>query len=319
MGINTNLADVKPDIIINYDLSEIESETGVVYVRPESNEVNYEKAILKGVMPSADVIYMANLNGALFIKDALIVEHNACQYRFAIFGKEEMIRYREMAEAFENHFNVDFNKAKIVGSFEAILTLNISSDELFNTIVPNDRFLYLYGQTIKRVGDVFVINYDLPAIISRYTPTANIFVIVLRSKEKNFNFKGLSQSITKMIQTTDYYDLLDDNIKKNMLPDEMIRRIYHISRNHFMAMCDMLDFVFYSNSDQISPNQTTLGHKLIEKGITGQHIIHIKEYPIKHVIINGERKLIYLNDLPASMSIDETVDLIKSIEGLETY
>ncbi len=308
---------IKPDIIINFDHHNIETPAGVVYVRPESNQVNYEKAILKGVMPYADVIYMANLNGSLFIRDALIIEHNSCQYKFAIFGKEEMSKYKEMVTQFEAHFNESFYKAKIVGAFEAILALNLSAEKLFNTIVPSDKFLYSHGQTIKKINDIFVINYDLPAIIGKYTPDANVFVIVLKSKGDKFELKNISNSITTMIQTTDYGNLLDDNIKQTLMLNEFIRRIYHISRNHFMAMNDMLDFVFLTDCSQIEIEHTPLGKALIESGLTNSQILHLKEYPIKHIIVNGQRKLIYLNDLPDSTSIEETVQIIKSIEGLE--
>ena len=46
----TNMNKISPDIIIEYNYSpDIALPVGVIYVRPKTNIVSYEKAILKGI------------------------------------------------------------------------------------------------------------------------------------------------------------------------------------------------------------------------------------------------------------------------------
>ena len=157
---------IKPDVIIDYIYSNaIDKPAALVYVRPETNEVHYEKAIILGIMPYADVVYLANLNGKIFIKDALILDHYPSQYRFAVYGKDEMAKYPEFIEKFEKYFDDKFEKAQIMGSFDALIKLGMTDELLFNIVVDKKDFLKLYGQTIKKINNIYILNYDMPMII----------------------------------------------------------------------------------------------------------------------------------------------------------
>ena len=89
-----------------------------------------------------------------------------------------------MASKFEEHFKIKFNNAQIIGSFDAILKLKLSKQELFNKFVDDKDFLKFYGQTIKKIDDYFIVNYDLPAVLNKYDFTANVFVVLINSNNK---------------------------------------------------------------------------------------------------------------------------------------
>ncbi len=308
---------IKPDVIIDYIsvASDLPTDlpTALVYVRPETNEVHYEKAIILGITPYADVVYLANLNGRIFIKDALILDHYASQYRFAVYAKEEMARFPEFVETFENYFKTSFDSSFIIGSFDALIKLNLNDESLFNYIVEDKDFLKLYGQTIKKINNVFVVNYDMPAIIKRYTPKANVFAIAIKFKDKNTSFLEINQSIFDQIKKNNMV-IVDEEFHKSLEWNERIRRTYHISRNNVMAMFDMVDFIIRNNNDHLRFIETPLGKTLIEEnGISEDFIIRIKEFPIVYIEENGKKRLVNLLEEANGMNMEECVNLIKRI------
>ncbi|MBP5448611.1 MAG: hypothetical protein J6Y01_00675 [Spirochaetales bacterium] len=73
----------KPDIIIDYHFSEGNlNPMFVATVRPESNEIAYEKAILQGLKDYADVVYLANLSGRILVQNCVLFDHYASQFKF---------------------------------------------------------------------------------------------------------------------------------------------------------------------------------------------------------------------------------------------
>ncbi len=245
-NFSSKIYQITPDILIEYkyDFENI-TPVSVIYVRPETNKISYEKAILKGILPYSDVIYMANLNGELFIKNALILDHYSSQYRFAIYGPEEIKKYPIMAKKIEEYFNIEINSPSLIGSFEAILKMNITPEELFNTFVDDKDFYKIYGQTIKKINGMYIINYDLPAIFLRYDYNSNTFIIVIKLKSNKISFQEINHSIANEIQNDKYLKFYDEEKYKDMDLIEKAKRTYHFSVSHIMAMYDMTDFVYY--------------------------------------------------------------------------
>lgn len=302
-----------PDIIIEYKKIDKENfkfkNVATIYVRPEANELSFEKAILKGVLPYADVIYMANLNGLLFIRDAMILEHYASQYRFAIYGVDEIKKYPEMVKKIEEYFNISINSCELLGAFDAILKLNISAEELFNTYVDESSFLKICGQTIKKIKDIYIINYDLPAILEKYNLDSNVFIIVIEFKNNNIAFNTINYSIAAEL----FKDQIEDQILKAQLLNKA-KRIYHISTGHIMAMYDMIDFVYLDNGKRIKLIDTPLGFYLINnKIISEEKLLNLKEYPLVNIPINGKRELINVIEDTYYFSFEECIELFKNL------
>lgn len=314
------ISEIKPDILIHYapDINN-KNPISVVYVRPKTNQVNYERAIILATQKYADVIYLANLNGRLFLKNALIIEHYNSQYLYAIYAKKEMTKYPEMIQKFEEHFNTDFETANIIGSYEAILNFNMDAEDLFNYIVDDKDFLKLFGQTIKRINGYYVLNYDIPAILKKYTADTNIFVLAARFKDEQFLINELNQSIFENLNANIQTPIIDKD-KLGMLDwSEQVRRTYHLSRNHLSSVFDMMDFIFINDSDHVQPENITFSHNLIYDGIISKKQLQIiKLHSLVYVTENAQSRLINILEESNGKSFEECIETLKNIDWKKT-
>ncbi|HOJ63469.1 MAG TPA: hypothetical protein PLE45_03510 [Spirochaetota bacterium] len=307
--------NIKPEIIIDYfDRKDLDLPIIVIYVRPESNEVFYEKALLKGISPFGDIVYLANLNGKIFLNHALILDHYSTQYSFAIRGKDEIAKYPPMVKKFEKYFKVKFNDAKIIGSFDAILNLNIEAEELFNLIVDKKDFLSFYGHTIKKIEDLYIVNSNIPAILNKYTDKTNVFVMAARLRDEKYKIEDINCSIFEELKKDNKTTLIDEKFLKDIKWEEKIKRTYHISRNYIMATFDMIDFIFKPNGERIEFSETPLGRMILDENIMEKsELTKLKDNPLVYIKTKRGKKLINIAEYPKNMTMRECIELIKSI------
>ena len=312
---DSDFNSIRPDVIIDFITNyQLKNPIILVYVRPESNEVNYEKSIIKGLSQFGDVVYLANLNGRIFIRDAIITAHYSSEYRFSIYSKREMRNYPEIIEKFEKYFNVKFEDANIIGPFDAILKLGVSDEELFNRIVGKDDFLRFYGQTIKKMDQYYVVNYNIPYLIKKYNPQSNIFVIAIRLNSEDIHYMEINQSIFEQMQINKN-TIVDENILKSMDWNEKIKRTYHVSRNHLTATFDMLDYIIRNNGSHLDISETPFGLKLIDEyGFEKADILMMKDKHIFYINDNKGRRLVNILYEADNLSVDNCVSMLKSIE-----
>ena len=224
-----------------------------------------------------------------------------------------------MTNKFEDYFNVCFDEVNVIGPFEAIKKLGINKQELFNTFVNKKDFLKLYGQTIKKINNVYIVNYDLPALLYNYDVNANIFVILVRFKNKNCSFFEINQSISNEIKSDNNIIRIDEDKDKEITRAEKLKRTYHISSNHIRAMFDMTDFVFNKDGSHITFDKTPLGRILINSNIiTDAMLIRLKKNPIVYINENNKKKLVNINEEANEKNIEESINLIKNIENKYT-
>jgi hypothetical protein len=281
---------VKPDILIGYPPAEgFASGAGaaayaVVYVRPETNTVLYERAIVAGIRGRGDsIVYTANLNGSLFLQDLILQDHYVTQLRFASDPRAEASRYPEIGERLGRHFGAPVEKT-LVGAFEAAARLGLTEEQLFDTFVPPADFLTCWGQLFKRIGGDIVANPGLPAVLKRYTPQANVFVVVVRSSDGSPDFfASLNRAIYQQVTSRAETPLVDEERYGPVPWSEKVRRTYHISRSHLMAMFDMADFVYLSASERLKIEETPLGQSLWAQGIlTVEKLQDFRRDPLRY-------------------------------------
>jgi hypothetical protein len=265
----------RPDILVEYPEGEDglaggpeASAYAVVYVRPETNTILYERAIVSGIRKRGDkVIYTANINGGIFLRDRILESHYATQYRFAADPLGELRRHPPIAARVERHFKVPLERASLIGPFEAVERLGVPAESLFSTFAPEEEFLSCWGQQFKVFGGAIVVNPHLPAIVRRYTAEANVFAVVVRTCDSSPDFfpalnKAIYDEITSRVETP----VIHDTTLGSLGWSERVRRTYHISRTHLMAMFDMTDFVYLSAGGRLPLEQTPLGRELIRSG-----------------------------------------------------
>lgn len=246
----------------------------VIYVRPESNNVSYEAEILSGIRKMAEVIYLANLNGGFIQDRGILLNHYVAQFKFAAAPREGMVAFPEIRERFERHFGLRAAEARIIGSLEAVVEKGFGVEALFELVVPDEDFLNCYGQTFKRVGEYFIVNYDLPAVVERYTRKSNVFCVLVRLRDASPTFyHDLNQSIYEAIVSSPNTPVIFGVKMESLLWSERIRRTYHISTNNLMAMFDMADFIFRQDGTNLPVTETPLGLKLLSSGYVDEALL----------------------------------------------
>lgn len=295
------IIEIKPDILVPYDINHIKNKSiCVISVRPETNKIDYESIIMQSVSKFAEIVYMANLSGEIINKKAIIAGHYPSQSKFALLGKNEIAKYPEMVSKFEKKFKTSFWKAYILGSYEVVSGLfdvKYNRDELFEIYVPEDDILELYGQTIKKVNDCFIVNYDMPTVLHKHNASTDILVMAIELT-KEITFAEINHKIYNNFQSKQNIPILDIEKRKSMQWFNQVRRTYHMSRNHIQSMFDLRDYVLSENGERIHFADTPLGKRLIEKKIFSYEEIEeklklIKENPLIELNLdNGEVLLV---------------------------
>jgi hypothetical protein len=311
----------RPDIIVRYPSEENGFASGgeeisyaVAYVRPETNNVLYERAIASALRACADTLYMANLNGALLLQDRILEEHYASQFRFARDPRGIMSGYPQIVSRFEDRFRVSFADAPLIGSFDAVQRLGVDEEQLFETIVPEAHFLDCWGQEFKRIADAIVVNPNLPAIVKRYTPRANVLVIAVRSRGtcEDF-FSTVNRSIYSAIVSHHDTPVLDGERLESLPWSEKIRRTYHLSTNHLMAMIDMADFIYLGDGKRLAVEDTPLGRMLLAAGVLSrQRLASLKVSQLAYLgAAESDGGLVYLPSAGAGKSRAEICGMLR--------
>jgi hypothetical protein len=258
----------------------------VVYVRPETNTVLYERAIVAGIRSRGDrIIYSANLNGGLFLREGILREHYCSQLAFASDPRGQLLLYPEIGERLARHFARPLGELPLAGAFEAPARLGLGEEELFETFVPEADFLSCWGQQFKRIGGCIVANPGLPAVLKRYTPEANVFVLAVRSADGSPGFfSSLNRAIYREITSRAETPLVDGDRLGAAPWNERVRRTYHLSRTHLMALCDMVDLVYLGEGRRLSAAETPLGRSLLAEGIlSAEQLERLPREPLRRV------------------------------------
>jgi len=118
-------------------------------------------------------------------------------------------------------------------------------------------------------------------VLARYTDQANVFVVVVRSADGSPGFfSSLNRAIYREISSRAETPLVDQEGLGAVPWPERVRRTYHLSRTHLMAMFDMADLV-YLGEGRLQPEDTPLGGSLRERGlVTGRRLRELMAWPL---------------------------------------
>lgn len=244
-----------------------------IYLRPESNGVQVEGPLLKSIRnypapkDSLKIIYMANIPGSFLVKHRIIEEHNSLKLRFAMHGRE--LFTAAMRRAFEDYFLIPFDDADIIGSFEALKRLKLNHRELFHLWLPEKDFFTMHGQTVKKLDDIFIVNYDIPALLHMNNNRTDIFVIILRS------FLPYSENHKIMDSTGRTLG------EQGLLADHMpLSYILHYSKGPFEQILDGLGYAYTREERHAALPSLSFFAYLLNRGCTGKDILDTLHNPI---------------------------------------
>ncbi len=268
-------ARVTPQILVPYpgpdgsgDVHDI-----FVYLRPETNGVLVESALLKVVQncsqyrSSIRLVYLANFPGQFIVDNHIVERHYAHKFYFAVHGKRVFTRH--MIDEFERHFGVPFAAARVIGSFEALQELGESPDQLFTQWVPAGDLLHVDGQSIKRLAGVFVVNYDIPALLHKNTRSTDIAVMLFRCSVDYDYFQKLVDQMREAL------------IENKTLPERLpASRAFHYSKGPFEQLLDASDYLRRPAGDAIDLRELSFVRYAAEHGYTGDQLMSLVRNPI---------------------------------------
>ncbi len=296
----------KPSVLVPYsgpDSSGSTTDT-FIYLRPETNGVATESAIMRVIYEyprhssSIKMVYFANYPGS-YIKHKHIIEHHySHKLNFTKSGKKAFTD--QMKKCFENFYHTEFSSAEIIGAYDAMKKFGIDEEELFNLWVDKDDFFSIYGNTIKKYKDTYIINYDIPALLHRKYLTSDIAVMVFRLTLQWEEFR----SIIDRMQVS----LREKGIIDSRHP---LARVFHFTRSPFEQILDGLEYLYNSNNKD--PLNISFYKFLIEKGLDEDIILSfIKNPVIRYKTENGVKEDSVF-EKAEGMNYEEAFDFIRQI------
>jgi hypothetical protein len=231
-----------------------------VYLRPETNGVLVESTMLK-VIKSAEeyssamkLIYMANFPGEFIMQNSIIEQYYALKLHFAVMGSKAFTR--PMIDRFCRYFHRDFESAEILGAFQALQRFNMKPEELFELWVAEEDVCIIAGQTVKRIRDAFVVNYDIPALLDKNNKGTDIAIMVFRTNLGYSHVRGLVRSMHSALVNSGIIN-----------PKFDPSRAFHYSKGPFEQIMDGIGYLYTQNRETIALKHFTFAHYLMEKGI----------------------------------------------------
>lgn len=267
-----------------------------VYLRPEANGIQVESTMMRTIHTNSyyrenvRLVYLANIPGEFIAKHRIIEQHYRLKLTFAKYGRRLFTAY--MQQEFSRYFGISFEEAEILGSFEAMKRLHYSREQLFNLWVPSKDILHINGQTIKRVDGLYIINYDIPAILLKNKMNTDVAVMILRTR------LGPDSMHTLMMYMIDR--LKQDGLLKK---EEAFTRVFHYSRSPFEQILDGIGFLYRNDGQHIPLTDIQFYSYLLEHGLSAKEIQQILRYPI-FSFSNGSGGLMEQTVYAASYGMD---------------
>lgn len=276
----------KPDILVPFTPADKNTicRDIFLYLRPETNGVEVESLIM-GVLRKESVenhdvelAYLANLPGDFISSKGLIEHHYRIRLIFALKGK--ILFTKHMKKVFKSYFRCSFDKADIVGPYDAMKRLNIDEETLFKMWVKPSNMLNINGQSIKRIKDLFVLNYDIPALLNKNNINTDIAVMIFRVLKKTDDVNFIINAVEDKLREKGIINVLSP-----------ASRVFHYSKGPFEELLDSSGFLYDQQLKNISVDQVSFGRFLVKngvsldqmKGVLYNPILYFKESEHKYV------------------------------------
>ncbi len=265
----------KPKILVPYGGPDPRPEILDVfmYLRPESNGVAVESRILKLIrdcrQDNADIelVYMANIPGEDMIRRQVVEHHYAVRLYFAVHGGS--VFSPEMRRQFSDFYGESFDGQKVIGAFDALRRFGWQPEELFALWVEERAVVRIAGQVVKKYGDLWIVNYDIPALLHKNNAGTDIAVMTFRtSMGYNYFFELAARMQAELVK---------GSLLRRGMP---IARAVHMSRSPFEQLLDSRDYLLDRDGSRLGVEASSFGAFLAGRGLSGAQIRGLVEHPI---------------------------------------
>jgi len=240
----------------------------VVYLRPETNGIQTESVLFRVFKDPrwhsrVELVYLANVPGAFLTDRGVVERHYGHRIRFARQGADAFTP--AMRETFTRFFGQNFDQARVVGAFEALTILQMDEEELFRVWVPVYDLLELEGQLVKRVrDDLFVVNYDIPALLTKHHEDTDVAAMVFRT---SLSYAEFRPAVTQIREALVREGLLD--------PDKPEHRVFHWSRGPWEQLLDAQGYVYTVRDEPVPLGELAFGRYLLDRGESEASILRV--------------------------------------------
>ena len=245
-----------------------------VYLRPEANGVKVESTLLRFIHGSPEyrhslgMVYLANLPGELVDQRRIIEKHYSLRLQFARCGGRSFTP--TMIRGFEHFFGVRFEVSRVLGAFEAMEVLGLTPEQLFQVWVPADQVTRLHDQTVKRFRGLYIVNYDIPALLSRSCRDRDIFTMVLRSTLPYPRLHDIIAQAARALET------------EGILPHPGVySHIFHYSKGPFEQLLDGISYVCDPQGNPVEPRRLSFLAYLLAEGCREEDVLEAIRRPIR--------------------------------------
>lgn len=303
-----NVVPRKPTIVVPFSgaCDSPACQDIFVYLRPESNGVAVESAIMRGISKIPDwqnhinLVYLANLPGDFLNAQGVVEEHYRTKIKFARRGKALFTPF--MVKMFSIYFRVNFEESEVLGSFKALSVLKLDEEELFRLWVSEDDMFMINGQTIKRVGKYYIVNSDIPAILHKNNEKTDIAVMVFRTIFWGNDFYNVIEKMTEVLMAE---DILHSR--------SQFSHVFHYSKGPFEQILDAVGFLYDSAGNHLPLQSISFYNFLLEKGLTPMEIDHFISQPLLQFInAEGDIEEKSIFQVTKDLSYEESWRIIRS-------
>ena len=134
----------------------------------------------------------------------------------------------------------------------------VDEEALSSYRVHDDDMLVSLGQNIKRYGDIWIVNYDIPAILHRNTFKTDIAVMVFRVNLEWMEFNKLVDMMSR--------HMVEAGV---LAPDTAPSRAFHHSKSPWEQLLDGIDYLWGVNvSDGGAEDDISFGAFMMSRGFS---------------------------------------------------
>lgn len=273
-----------PTVIIPYPGASLDTRLTdtFVYLRPETNGVLVESTLLRVVEGSrlykehTQLVYLANIPGEYIVEQGIVEDHYRYKMPFTAAGGR--VFTDRMKSSFERYFSESFDEGKVFGAFEALDVLHMTETELLNTRVASNDVIDINCQTVKRIGGVFVVNYDIPALLHKNNNRTDIAVMLFRSTLSMEQFRHMIEDMTLSLRSAGILE-----------PGRTVQQVFHYSKGPFEQVLDARGHLYAPGGGHVPLSETQFCSFLRTKGILCSEVDKALDNPIMEFrTSNGE-------------------------------
>lgn len=265
----------KPTILVPYVGPDAGADVldVFVYLRPETNGVAVESTVLKVIRrckdrdSDIDLVYLANIPGEFIVHRRIVEHHYALRLFFAVHGGGAFSE--DMIAQFTAFYGTDFREDQVIGAFEALRRFHWDPEDLFGLWVEESAVTRIAGQVIKRYNGLWIVNYDIPALLHKNNAGTDIAVMAFRTREGYPHFFELANEMKQA--------LVDRGLLRRGMP---IARAVHISRSPFEQLLDARDYLMNPDASPAGIEASSFARFLVNSGYTMEHVRGLVEHPI---------------------------------------